>query len=167
MGPQEVGTLEAVKVKILLLDQEGRVDNIRVELTSENDLFFHYTHLVDEAHFQAMQEGQKLMIDFPDYTNVLIKMLNSCTKEPHNFLAVFIMHRDGNARLDFIQNIEYKFIELLSCDFKASPEETVRQQITYRYNSVKSKLNLVQARLQDVSQLIKLKNPSLLLQIQK
>ena len=86
------------------------------------------------------------MIDFPDYPGILLKMLNSCIKEPHryvkysanfvlsafkfshrcSFLAVFIMNRDGSARLDFIQNIEYKFIELLSCDFMASPEETVR-----------------------------------------
>jgi hypothetical protein len=82
-------------------------------------------------------------------------------------LSVFIMQSDGNARLDFIQNIEYKFIELLSCDFLASPEESVRQQITYRYNSSKSKLALMQARLQDINALVKIKNPSLLLQLQK
>ena len=73
-----------------------------------------------------MQENQKLLIDFPDYTKILIKMINSCIKEPHTFLAVFIMNKDGTAKLDFIQNIEYKFIELLSCDFMASPEDTVR-----------------------------------------
>ena len=66
-------------------------------------------------------------------------MVNSCIKEPHSFLAVFIMNKDGTAKLDFIQNIEYKFIELLSCDFEASKEEVVRQNITYRYNSLKSK----------------------------
>lgn len=65
-----------------------------------------------------------------------------------SFLAVFVMQRDGHARLDFIQNMEYKFVELLSCDFVASPEETVRQQISFRYNSVKTKLSLMQARLQ-------------------
>ena len=77
------------------------------------------------------------------------------------------MSKDGKARLDFIQNMEYKFIELLSCAFVASPEETVRQHITYRYNSVKSKLALMQARLQDINTLVKIKNPSLLLQLQK
>ncbi len=77
------------------------------------------------------------------------------------------MQKDGHARLDFIQNMEYKFIELLSCDFVASPEETVRQHITYRYNAVKSKLALMQARLQDINTLVKIKNPSLLLQLQK
>ena len=66
------------------------------------------------------------MIEFPEYTNILIKMINSCIKEPHSFLAVFLMSRDGSAKLDFIQNIEYKFIELLSVDFIASSEDVVR-----------------------------------------
>ena len=107
------------------------------------------------------------MIDFPEYPNVLIKMLNSCIKEPHCFLAVFIMGDDGSARLDFIQNMEYKFIELLSAEFMASSEEAIRQSITFRYNSVKSKLSMMEARLRDVNNLVKLKNPSLLLQMQK
>mmetsp|Transcript_10496 Transcript_10496/g.29171 ORF Transcript_10496/g.29171 Transcript_10496/m.29171 type:complete len:251 (-) Transcript_10496:85-837(-) len=166
-GPQEVGTLEAVKCKILALGEEQTPQHCRIELTSENDLFFHYTHGVDEHGFRSMQEHQKLMIDFQEYSAVLIKMLNNCIKEPHSYLAVFIMQRDGHARLDFIQNMEYKFVELLSCDFIASSEEVVRQQITFRYNSVKSRLALMQARLQDINALVKVKNPSLLLQLQK
>lgn len=75
---------------------------MRVELTSENDLFFHYTHTVDFDSFRAMQENQKLMVDFREYPNILIKMANSCIKEPHSFLAVFVMSRDGSAKLDFI-----------------------------------------------------------------
>ena len=77
------------------------------------------------------------------------------------------MQKDGSARLDFIQNIEYKFIELLSLDFANSPDDVVRRQIAYRYNSLKTKLSLMQDRINSISNLIKLKNPSLLLQIQK
>ena len=33
-----------------------------------------------------MQESQKLMIDFPDYCSVVIKMLNNCIKEPHRYI---------------------------------------------------------------------------------
>ncbi len=166
-GPQEVGTLEAIKVKILILGDEGNAENVKVELTSENDMFFHYTHSLTEESFKTVQEDQKLMIEFADYSNILIKMLNSCIKEPHSYLAVFIMQRDGSARLDFIQNMEYKFVELLSMDFNASSEEIIRQQITFRYNSVKSKLAIMQARLQDINAIVKIKNPSLLLQLQK
>ena len=54
-------------------------------MTSENDLFFHYTHCLDENAFRTLQETQKLMIDFPDYPSILLKMLNSCIKEPHRY----------------------------------------------------------------------------------
>jgi hypothetical protein len=77
------------------------------------------------------------------------------------------MHKDGTARLDFIQNIEYKFIELLSLDFINSPDETVRRQISYRYNALKSKLTIMQDRITQVNGILKLKNPSLHMQIQK
>ncbi|OMJ82989.1 hypothetical protein SteCoe_16202 [Stentor coeruleus] len=166
-GPQEVGTLEAVKVKLLILGEDSNPRHIKMELTSENDMFFHYLHSADSNGFRQMQESQKLMIEFAELPTILVRMLNACIKEPHSFLAVFIMHRDGRARLDFIQNIEYKFIELLSLDFVASSEEAVRQQITFRYNAMKSKLAILQARLQDISALVKVKNPSLLLQLQR
>ena len=71
-------------------------------MTSESDLFFHYTHSVDEDSFREMQENQKLMIEFNEYSNILLKMINSCIKEPHSFLAVFVMNRDGGAKLDFV-----------------------------------------------------------------
>ncbi len=77
------------------------------------------------------------------------------------------MQKEGTARLDFIQNIEYKFIELLSLDFINSPDDTVRKQIAFRYNALKSKMSLMQDRINTISNIVKLKNPSLLLQIQK
>jgi hypothetical protein len=43
------------------------------------------------------------MVDFAEYPAVLLRMLNHCIKEPHSYLAVFVMHRNGEARLDFIQ----------------------------------------------------------------
>ena len=107
------------------------------------------------------------MVDFTEYPTVLIRMLNACIKEPDTHLAVFVMQTDGSARMDFIQNMEYKFVELLSCHFISSPEELVREHITFRYNIIKSKMQMMQARLADVNALVKLKNPSLLLQLQK
>ena len=37
------------------------------------------------------------------------------------------MQQDGYGRLDFIENLEYKFIELFSVDFMASSEEIIRE----------------------------------------
>ena len=77
------------------------------------------------------------------------------------------MQTDGRASLDIIQNIEYKFIELISLQMVASPEDIIRQSITFRYNAIKSKVSLMQERLSDVNNMVKVKNPSLLLQMQK
>ena len=166
-GPSRVGTLEAIKCKMLIQGDEHQPSAVRVELSSEADLFFHYSHMIDETGFRAVQEQQKLMVEFADYPNVLIRMFNNCIREPHNHLAVFVMQQDGSARLDFIQNMEYKFVELMSCAFARSGEESVQHHITYRYNLMKSRLVLMQRRLTEVQNFIKTKNPSLMLQFQK
>lgn len=164
-----MGTLESIKVKVLVLGEDASIHSIRIELSCESDLFFHFSSTLDEAGFQEVQERQKLMVDFPDYPNVISRMLNNCIKEPHNHLAVFVIQQSPvrTGRLDFIQNMEYKFVELMSCHFEHSQDEVVQQQISYRYNAMKSRLALMQARLQEVNNLIKVKNPSLLLQLQK
>lgn len=141
---------------------------VRLELSSEADLFFHYMHIVDDKEFARIQDAQKLVVDFIDYATILIRMLNSCIKEPHVHLAIFTMNGEGeDARLDFIQNMEYKFVELMYCNCVRSPVEVVQHHITYRYNAMKQKLSLVQGRLQEMTNLVKIKNPSLLLQLQK
>jgi hypothetical protein len=160
--------LELIKVKILLAGVDEAPSIVRVELSSESDLFFHYMHIVDEKEFVKIQEGQKLVVDFIDYATVLIRMLNSCIKEPHIHLAILTIFTDNNnARLDFIQNMEYKFVELMYCNCIRSPEDIVQNHITYRYNTMKQKLSLVQNRLQEITNLVKIKNPSLLLQLHK
>lgn len=40
------------------------------------------------------------------------------------------------------QNMEYKFVELMSLQYTRSPEDVVQHQITYRYNAMKVSINL-------------------------
>jgi hypothetical protein len=161
------GTLELIRVKILALGSDDAPSVIRMEMSSEVDLFFHYIHSVDERAFSKIQEAQKLMVDLSDYPTILVRMLNACIKEPHINLGIFTMLNDAEARLDFIQNMEYKFVELMYCSCVRSPETMVQQHITFRYNSMKQKLSIMQSRLQEINNLVKIKNPSLLLQLQK
>jgi hypothetical protein len=122
---------------------------------------------MDEQSFKLMQSKQKLMVPFGDYSSVLVRMLNNVIREPHVHLAILILNGESLARLDFIQNMEYKFIELMSCDFEASPEHVIQHHITYRYNAMKQRLAIMQSRLHEINNLVKLKNPSLLIQLQK
>ena len=167
-GGHHTGILESIKVKMLVKGNEESPSSMRLELTSEADLFFSYVHEINDEAYRVLQDDQKLMVTFGDYPNVLIRMLNSIIREPHIHLGVLTMTADANnAHLDFIQNMEYKFVELMTCSFQRAPEEIVQQQITYRYNSMRQKLVQTQARLFEINHLVKTKNPSLLLHLQK
>ena len=74
--PQEVGTLEAIRCRVCVQGDAASPTSVRLELSSEQDLFFHYTHQLDERAFRAVREEQRLMIDFQDYANVLARSLN-------------------------------------------------------------------------------------------
>ena len=161
------GTLESVKCRVLVLDSGDGYSVLRLELSSEADLFFHYAFTIDEVGFPELKQSQKLMVEFNHLCAVVIRMLNSCIADPHANLAIFTETGDQVARLDFIQNMEYKFVELLACDCTKLPEELIQRHITFRYNTVKQKLSLMQGRLLEISNLVKLKNPSLLLQLTK
>ena len=102
-SPQEVGTLEAITCRVCVQGDTVNPTAVRLELSSEQDLFFHFQHTLDERAFRLVREEQRLMIEFQDYASVLARSLNLAIKEPHTHLAVFIQNRDGNARLDFIQ----------------------------------------------------------------
>ena len=55
----------------------------------------------------------------------------------------------------------------MTCNLIRSPDEIVQHQITFRYNSMKQRLAIMQSRLHEINTLVKTKNPSLLLQLQK
>lgn len=154
----DVGALEGIKVKILAQGEgDSSVSAVRVELTSEADLFFHYTCLINAVGFTQLREDQKLMCEFKDFVVTLLKMCNRCIREPNSFLAVLLLNTDGSASLEFIQNVEYKFIDLLVLPFRESPDHVVRADIAYRYNAVRSRLSIMSTKLQDVTALVKVR----------
>ena len=58
-------------------------------------------------------------------------------------------------------------MELLGIECESAPEEFVRQHVAFQYGALKSKSSMMEGRLQDISEVVRTKNPSLLMQIQK
>lgn len=81
------GSLELVRFKIVINGPDDNPSAVRMEMCSEADLFFHFSHMLDESNFQKVQEQQKLMVELADYPTILMRMLNSCIKEPHIHLG--------------------------------------------------------------------------------
>jgi hypothetical protein len=138
-GPQQVGTLEAVRVKMLTLGQGSKLKNIRIELSSDNDLFFNYEVHIEEPRFNKLLEKHKLAVDYPEFPELLVRMLKDCIAQPQSNLAVFVVQIAPvlSCRLDFIQNLEYNFVELLSCIFEKTRDDILQEHIKYRYSAVK------------------------------
>mmetsp|Transcript_25693 Transcript_25693/g.22709 ORF Transcript_25693/g.22709 Transcript_25693/m.22709 type:complete len:94 (+) Transcript_25693:314-595(+) len=93
------------------------MNSLKVELTSETDLFFNYIVTIDEDTFIKMKDEQKLNGDYHNFLDLVVKMVDRCQNEPQNYFAVLFMERDGFAKMNFVENMEYKFLELLSLDF--------------------------------------------------
>ena len=62
----------------------------------------------------------------------------------------------------FLQNVEYKTIELLRLELRGESEDLIKQHVAYRFQLTKIKMTLMSERLKDVTKIVKNKNPSLL-----
>ena len=50
------------------------------------------------------------------------------------------LYPNGKAKIEFMQNLHYKYINLLTLELNSSDEEVIRESITYRYNLIKAKM---------------------------
>eukprot|EP01038_Epipyxis_sp_PR26KG_P010875 gene10875-14594_t len=146
--------IEIIHVKILVLGPDDAPTSIRIELSSEADLFFYFHHNIQVDDFSAIQEKQRLV------------MISSCILDPTTYISVLTIVND-KARLDIIQNMEYKFIELMHCTFERLHEEIEKAHIVYRYNMTKKQLLSIKNKYSELAGLVKAKNPSIILQLQK
>ena len=134
-----------------------------VLLSSEHDLFVHYTCVIDEENFQDLAQEQNLSVTLQDFGTFVVKLLNSALRDPRSFLIIIFLAEDGSGHLPFTENFKnYKFLEILTLPLIISSEETIRCDITSRYLGLKQKNADLQTQLTQLQNTIKLKLPGLL-----
>ncbi|EZG58340.1 hypothetical protein GNI_094940 [Gregarina niphandrodes] len=175
-----MGAVEPLNIKVLIKGTECEPEQVKIEVTSENELFLHFTHKITRETFREICGDQNLLVDMADYPSVIMKMCNSSIQNPKTYIswakyvcwvlmntldfrftAVVVLHDDGGADLSFVQNIEYKFVELLRFPLVQSSEETLRQSLQFRYHCLRTKISALHARLQDVGAMVQTRNPNL------
>ena len=122
---------------------------------------------IDEAEFKSLAENQELNATFPDYGSYLKKLLNNCLLNKEMYSASLYVTKDEAAALEFVQNIRYKQISLLTIGFVLSDFSLVTKCINFKHNLVAKKFALIEKKLVKMDAIINEKNPSLLVQIQK
>lgn len=161
------GSIEAIRFKVLTMGPPNQPASVRVELSGESDIYFLYIHEMNESAFREVQEAQRLTWAFESYPALLVKMLLYCIEGPHEYSALLSLQRNFQARLDIIQNMEYKVVDLLSIRFGAAPEDLVKHHVVFRYNSLKHRLGVLQSHCNELNGVIRARNPSLLLNLGK
>jgi hypothetical protein len=76
-------------------------------------------------------------------------------------MAVLYLNKVSSHRLDFLENIEYKRIELLSLQFDELDEQSVKNYVTFRFTKMRMNKQIVEKKLKDVMSMTKLKNQNL------
>ncbi|KAL4504476.1 hypothetical protein ABPG72_009922 [Tetrahymena utriculariae] len=166
---QDLENHEPLRTRIFILGDEKNPQFLKIEVSSDNDIFFHFVHKADQNNYKQIKAEQNLNLEFNEYPAICIKCFNKVEKATnHNqYNAIFTIMDNGSGRLEINQETEYKNIEVMSFEFECSDDNFIRQVITYKYMSLKSKLSLMEGRLQDIHEIVRVKNPSLLLSIKK
>ena len=142
-GTKDIASYEPITCKLLSdnSSKDGTPAKVKIELSWENDLLFHYTNIVDEQTFLDMKKKQELNIDFPDYCDLIIKIFENCINSPDTFIGALTIHKDGISKLNFVKSSDFKFLELISLEFKNSPDEVIQKHMLYRFAYLKAKLD--------------------------
>ena len=77
------------------------------------------------------------------------------------------MNSDSTATLTFHQILEYKSINILTLNLKLGDEDEINKHVSYKYKMISHNLMESRKKLEEVCDILKLKNPSLISQINK
>lgn len=173
--PTATSSQEMIRFRVLILGDPTSPEAVTVELTSENDVFFYLISRVDSESFQRIKDQQRITVDFAAFPKVITELVNSSIKEPESVLGVLFVINDfaGNdsenygARLEFIQNIGYKYIEVLTLCFNIGSDELVKAQVQYRFTASRRRAAALDSQLTALRNTIRVKLPALYQQLQR
>ena len=161
------GTFESLLCKILASDETNHLPRTVIEIGCDKDLFFYYKCEINSELFEAIKESQNLTCNFNDFSDLLINFFDDCIKDTKKYLAVFTVLNNEKGKMELLENLEHKFGELISLDFKSVSDDIIRQQISYRYNSMRATNDIVQNRIDIINKVLKEMDPQLIFEVKK
>ena len=164
---KEESAFELLLCKIFVTQEVNKNKDfiIKFEIASNNDLFFYYSTEINRSSFEQIKRQQKLICDIVKFYELLIKYLDLCIEQNKKFMAVLNIQEDKMANLEILENLEYKFAELISLNFSPVSKDFINKQIIYRYNSMRGLLDMTQNRIDIINGVLKDSDPSLISEV--
>ena len=129
------------------------IGSIKLELTSEEDIFFHYVCELNEEIMNELIQEQGLTIEYKDTLRIIHKLLDDISK--HEARAVLVLDNVAEtANLHFQQDAEFRVDDLLVLTFAESKVDLIKMAISHRINATSQMNMLVQERIRDICKII-------------
>ena len=162
LSGNDKSVFQSLLCKIFVTDETAEQSYTKIEIANDKDLFFYYSSEINPQLFEEIKENQKLTCNFSNFSDILIKYLDFCIKDQKGYLAVFYIKTDKKAKMELFENLEYKFGELINIDFVPSSDDLIREQISYRYNSMRAVHEITQSRIEIINKVLKDYDPQLI-----
>lgn len=156
---------QSLLCKILITDEMIEQIYLKIEIASDIDLFFYYSIKIDLELFETIKKEQNLNCNFNDFSDLLIKYLDFCNSDQKQFVVILNVQKDRNANMQLIQNLDYKWVQLLNINFNPISEDLIRKQIIYRYNSLRAMNDITQNRINIINDVLKDFDPPLIKEV--
>lgn len=167
LSENEKSVFQNLLCKIFSTDESIEQINVKIEIANDKDLFFYYSCEIDSTLFDEIKENQKLTCNFNDFPELLIKYFDFCIKDQKSYLAVMNIKSDKKAVMELLENLEYKFVELININFVPASDDLIREQISYRYNSMRATHEITQSRIEIINGVLKDHDPQLINEVKK
>ena len=167
LSENEKSIFQNLLCKIFSTDESIEQINVKIEIANDKDLFFYYSCEIDSTLFDEIKENQKLTCNFNDFPELLIKYFDFCIKDQKSYLAVMNIKSDKKAVMELLENLEYKFVELININFVPASDDLIREQISYRYNSMRATHEITQSRIEIINGVLKDHDPQLINEVRK
>ena len=164
---KEKSVFQPLLCKIFSTDETIEQINIKVEIGSYNDLYFYYSTEINSQLFEKIKEEQKLTCTYNNFSDLLIKYFDFCINNQKIYLAVLNLNKDKKVSMELMENLEYKSVQLIKLYFEPASEELIKEQIKYRYNSMRALEDIVENRIDIINGVLKDFDPPLISEVKR
>lgn len=93
---------ELLRVKMMVQYEHGFPKNLKIELTSDTEMYFNFIFECNDWEFKRIKANQNFFIEFREYPDFILKNLQKLASSD-SFLAFFTIFSETEGRLDLIR----------------------------------------------------------------
>lgn len=154
---------ELIRLRAVREGSGGQTRVVRLEITSEQYLFFMFVHVADAEGFQRLSAAEGINCSLEEFPALLLDLLRRCREEPESYEAELYIEQGSRARMEVHTRNELRQFRAIGIDFASVPDETLHANIAFRFKRLQAGVELLETRLEGVLGAVRASAPNLAL----